>query len=495
MLIELSLKNLLLKNSKRWEEFWQGQTKPLHRDDSPDLYARHAAELRVLFSSLEPERVLEIGCGNGAFYKRLGFDDTVYKGVDFSISMLEEFRKKHCSVNLECCSAEAYCDGETYDLVFANGVAQCLDYKMLYDFFLNARKMLHKDSMFVCSTVPWNVHRLRYFLGKVEKESNEGLKAYIKEVFYRSFGKWYSFAEFEDIALGCGMSVRFYGSVEYVYRFHAVLRPVYGLRISSQYINKHKLIKAQDLLEQGSIKHAEKIIKNTLKANSKNQTAKLLLGQIYLKKGIQQKAISFLEEAWKTSKDPDVSLLIAKEYLKNGENEKSIEVIKKQQEAEPSFRADLHSLLEIAYRNINRDYKNSEIFRLLLEEYTKRTRNFFDKQCNIHLPCLIICSSFQCHISLFLLSLKQLGITGYVLFVKESEKSKYHNIPAITFPKTITPSTAKDKKLQKIRWKTLIILTNQSPLETYKPIIDFCSLLEPETIINVKWNGKIEVLS
>jgi len=216
----------ILNTEERWKKFWDGQVKPLHRDDPETLYKRHAAELKVLFKFLDPKSVLEVGCGNGALHKYLGFDKTLYRGVDFSPSMLGEFKKKYPQTELKCQSGHSYCDENKYDLVFSNGVIQCFDIEMLIEHFANAKKMMHRESLLICATVPWKVHRLRYLTGKIEEGMKSSIGVYVKRILLGDpiMGTWYDFENFKKLAKENGMTVSFYGSMEYLYRFHAVLK-------------------------------------------------------------------------------------------------------------------------------------------------------------------------------------------------------------------------------------------------------------------------------
>src|SRR5262245_39842981 len=112
---------------EKWRKYWEGKTAPLHRVDSEDFYRKFAQEMKVLLGEEPPTSVLDIGCGTGAFYKPLGFDRTDYKGVDFSDSMLKEFRATHGDVKLECHDGSDYRDDRTYDLIFSLGVIQNFD--------------------------------------------------------------------------------------------------------------------------------------------------------------------------------------------------------------------------------------------------------------------------------------------------------------------------------------------------------------------------------
>jgi SAM-dependent methyltransferase len=78
-----------------WTRFWQDKDDPLHFSNDDAFYDSMAGEMLALLGSGRFGAVLELACGNGAFYKRLGFDQARYIGVDFSSAMLSAFRKAH----------------------------------------------------------------------------------------------------------------------------------------------------------------------------------------------------------------------------------------------------------------------------------------------------------------------------------------------------------------------------------------------------------------
>ena len=45
---------------RRWLQYWQTKSTPLHREESESFYRAHAEELRCLFEG-KPQSVLELG--------------------------------------------------------------------------------------------------------------------------------------------------------------------------------------------------------------------------------------------------------------------------------------------------------------------------------------------------------------------------------------------------------------------------------------------------
>jgi cyclopropane fatty-acyl-phospholipid synthase-like methyltransferase len=216
--------------TEKWKKYWQDKSDPLHRANTADHYKRYAAELRVLFNHLTPRSVLELGCGNGDLYEYLRFDKAdLYKGVDFSPSMIDSFKKAHPGVDLECCDASSYSDGKKYDLIFSNGVIQYFDNKMLNNHFVNAKSMMTDKSLFICASLLWKTQRFKYVSGELIKGRKRsivrGLIGYIRRVFFNDpMGIWHNLSDIEKVAIKNEMICEFYASMNYLFRFHAVMK-------------------------------------------------------------------------------------------------------------------------------------------------------------------------------------------------------------------------------------------------------------------------------
>ena len=218
-----------------WNRYWQGKRDPEHGCVSPQQYDKYAQELRVLFRNSGYEHILELGCGTGVFYELLGFDRAdYYKGIDWSESMLEEFSRTHHGVVLQRASAQDYLDDKKYDLIYSNGVMQCLDADNLRRHFTNAEKMLSDDGEIIDASLPWKIHRRAYAMRKIRPPytslSTVALKSTIVWLMNRfkigrdSLGYWYTPSQIAKIAMEFGLKGEFYGSMCYPYRFHVVLR-------------------------------------------------------------------------------------------------------------------------------------------------------------------------------------------------------------------------------------------------------------------------------
>jgi SAM-dependent methyltransferase len=214
-----------------WQTYWQSMVVPRHRADTDEFYRQHAGELKVLFEHRQVSSVLEIGCGNGALYPYLGFDRTDYKGIDFSQSMLEQFAAAHPNVSLQQAEGSSYRDAGQYDLIFASSIVQYFDPRMFRTHFANVRSMMHDDSRYVCACIPWRSRRIGFMSGKLVppyRASAVGLsRAVLRRLVTRNdtLGHWYDTNDIAAMADDNAMSVTFYGSMTYLYRFHAVMQP------------------------------------------------------------------------------------------------------------------------------------------------------------------------------------------------------------------------------------------------------------------------------
>lgn len=210
-----------------WAEYWTGRTAPGWRFDSSRYYALYSAELRALFADQRIERVLELGCGDGALYPYLPFDGVEYHGIDFSESMLARFRQRHPSVRLTCAAAQSYRDDTRYDLILSNGLIQYLDPAMVLEHFINARVMLAPFGRLICGSVLWGARRLDYYAGRLGGGRRVpfpfGLPVALRRALADRNGRWYGLDEFRRLGARGGFNVEFFGSIVHLYRFNAVL--------------------------------------------------------------------------------------------------------------------------------------------------------------------------------------------------------------------------------------------------------------------------------
>jgi len=211
-----------------WRIFWEAQTRPLHRFDDEEHYRTYAQELVMLFDSRGPQSVLELGCGNGALFRHLGFAVCGrYRGVDFSTSMLQVFEADYPGVDVVQADADSYMDDKKYDLIFSSEFVQYLTMKGFDRSIANAKRMLEPTGRIVCASVPWKALRRRYFSGECAANPSGGdIRKTLRLMAGRltsKIGTWYELADFIDTAQRHDLNVAFHGSFHYPYRFHAVL--------------------------------------------------------------------------------------------------------------------------------------------------------------------------------------------------------------------------------------------------------------------------------
>lgn len=231
----LSAFSVIRNELEYWNRFWSGKRCPLHFSASAEHYDNYADELKVLFRKGGYDRVLELACGTGVFYERLGFDAAAgYKGIDLSESMLEEFRKLHPDVVLQRTSAHDYLDENKYDLIYSNALVQYLDKRMLRSHFLNAEKMLSEGGEIIDASVPWRIHSRAFGMKKLTPPYHSLNKAALKStvawmlhitgIKQDKNGNWYTPRQVAKMAEEFGLVAEFFGSMHYPYRFHVVLR-------------------------------------------------------------------------------------------------------------------------------------------------------------------------------------------------------------------------------------------------------------------------------
>ena len=212
---------------RSWAEYWSGRTTPGWRFNSSRYYELYSSELRALFADQRVERVLELGCGDGALFPYFPFEDVDYHGVDFSESMLARFQQLRPSLRLTCAPAQSYRDDTQYDLIISNGLIQYFDPAMVLEHFINARAMLAPCGRIICGSVLWSARRLDYYAGRLGGGRPVpfplGLPVALRRALADRNGRWYSIEDFRRLAVRGGFDVEFFGSIVHLYRFNAVL--------------------------------------------------------------------------------------------------------------------------------------------------------------------------------------------------------------------------------------------------------------------------------
>lgn len=215
---------------KSWQSFWQAQSTPLHRRDSEDFYRKHSAELSLLTGNPAGLSVLDLGCGDGALYRHMGFHRASrYVGLDFSVAMLNEFRRRESNLELVEGSAIDIPVQGKFDIVFSNGLVQ---YLSLEEFAVHLRNVLSRTApggVYVCGSVPSRERFLSLAIGRAAYPPRfSPLVAFKEVVAYligrASLGQWYSLRDVEKCAKAANADADVFGSLHYLYRYHLVFR-------------------------------------------------------------------------------------------------------------------------------------------------------------------------------------------------------------------------------------------------------------------------------
>lgn len=213
---------------EKYRAFWANKSNSFSRGTSVEFRTLVGKEVQLLFANKRPISVLEVGCGNGNLFDFFGFAPRYYRGVDFSPSMLGAFRLDHPELDLIEAEASSYLDERHYDLIFSHDVIEQFSLEMLDQHFANARKMMHPDSLLICSAVPWRDLRSSYDWGLWFNGGTPDAFQWFKNQFRRMLGRdimghWYRTTEIIPLARKHQFAVQFHGSIAYPYRFHAVL--------------------------------------------------------------------------------------------------------------------------------------------------------------------------------------------------------------------------------------------------------------------------------
>ena len=208
-----------------WTRFWQDKDDPLHFSDDDAFYNSMAGEMLALLGSGRFGAVLELACGNGAFYKRLGFDQAHYIGVDFSPAMLSAFRKAHPRTRLEAADVRGYVPAGPVDLIYSSALLQYLSLTDIDRCLGNVRNSLKPGGQILHAWVPWDLMRWPHYsvmLNAPQRGLIRSFASYLPARFglRPSLGHWHSVAMIHKVASGHGLDTTFYASLFYPYRFH-----------------------------------------------------------------------------------------------------------------------------------------------------------------------------------------------------------------------------------------------------------------------------------
>jgi cyclopropane fatty-acyl-phospholipid synthase-like methyltransferase len=219
------------KNLQYWKNFWEEQSTPCHRYNTPEWYAHYAQEINLILDSVgyQGGSVLETGCGDGALFDTLRINKTDYVGTDLSESLIAIFRSHHPEVKLICTDSASYQSERKFSLIFSNGVIQYFDHAQLDQYMRNSLEMLEPGGILLLGNILFRnlkpmVAGSEFSGRQVNNRWLRWLKFQASELLGKpSLGFWYSprdFIQYQDI----NMDMQVFGSLFHPYRFSLILK-------------------------------------------------------------------------------------------------------------------------------------------------------------------------------------------------------------------------------------------------------------------------------
>jgi SAM-dependent methyltransferase len=216
------------KVDEHWSRFWATKSDPLHSSSEDHYYDCLGGELRLVLPD-QFSSVLEVGCGNGCLYRRLGFDRVGYLGIDYSPAMIKAFEAAHPQAQVRLSDFRAVDGPKDLDLIFSHGVMQYIPPNEFDVEMEKAASLLRPGGHVVHAGVLRKSCRKAFMGGELAVVPDPWLKNRLRVLveelgLRRSMGYWYSIPDVRKTALRHGFSARFFGSVLNPYRFHVVMR-------------------------------------------------------------------------------------------------------------------------------------------------------------------------------------------------------------------------------------------------------------------------------
>lgn len=216
----------------KFRRYWSDKSGTLHGAGSPESYRACVAEIRSLFPVDSPERVLEVGCGDGSGFPFLNVFPGNYRGVDFSPAFVNQFRYRHPQVDVRCAEGSSFLDSDCqYDVIFSNELVQQFDPDMLSRHMQNARRMMHSGSVLIFGSVPDGARRWKFDAGgysATPQPRHIRCLRFLKTSWRRALGidytgYWYTMSQIATSAKRHGFRACFVRSRLQPHTYHAVL--------------------------------------------------------------------------------------------------------------------------------------------------------------------------------------------------------------------------------------------------------------------------------
>lgn len=214
---------------EEWQKYWSSQSDPRHAGSNREFFSKLAKESLFHTGPLEGKSILELGCGNGALFEHMAIDPKGYTGVDFSSSLLEQFRAERPGMELIHSDASTFL-AETknaYDVVFSFGVLQYLNRDELRQMFELQAKCVKPGGIAVHLGIPVKELGSVFFQGKGSSELissgvHRGILKTIVSKFTNKIGNWHDIEILNLLSSSYAKEATIVGNISYLYRVNIV---------------------------------------------------------------------------------------------------------------------------------------------------------------------------------------------------------------------------------------------------------------------------------
>jgi len=216
---------------KDWGAFWAGQATPCHAVDDEGFYRDLAREILFHTGSLAGSKVLELGCGNGAVSAHLDIDPQNYTGVDFSGSLLDQFRTRAGNLNLVEQDILGFLRANDckYDVIISFGVLQYLGRAEMAELFQLQAQALDEGGQCAHFALPVRDLAGVFYsgLGSAHRLGMMRPRGLLKRLWSRlgnRIGNWYCIDEIYRMSETAGFATRLVSNINYFYRVNLLQR-------------------------------------------------------------------------------------------------------------------------------------------------------------------------------------------------------------------------------------------------------------------------------